>query len=381
MRKWIGIIVLAAVLTIPLVKSELYVDDIKDIDVVLEDITPKEIHSGDEITLTIRVVNKGNKEGIVNSLELLLPSFFTYIDSYPSINESFKLCGGCSKLYFIYLKSKETTPTATYPLTIIVNEPNVVLKKKYELKVVSEPYLIIEGKNIKIYPSQSKKMEINLKNVGEGDAHDIFIMLNTNDFTLAGTNVIYVKELRSNQSLTLPIKIFANEELEPNIYKIPFTIEFKDDVNNKMNREYTLTADVISNVTLSFSSIIVEPTTIRIGDKGRLIIRVENLGEGTAKNIKVRVESDLPLFYTKSYIGSLEEDEDSSVVFSFEATKPGKHTFTITCEYEDDVGKKEIKERYEIYVRYRTDYVKYIVGLIILIILIGLWRYKNRGKN
>ena len=365
------------------VYAETYVEDAKDIDVILEDVLPKEIYAGDEITLILRVVNKGNKDGKINNLDLLLPRYFTYISSFPSLNESFQLCGGCSKLYFVYLKAHEHTPTATYPLTFIVNEPNLELKKKYELKVIAEPYLVVESDNIVIAPSQRKHVTINLTNIGEGSAHDIFIKLNTNNFAFAGTNVIYIKKLDYKKSLSVPINLFANEKLEPGIYSIPITLEFKNDVNEKKEVEYSLTAEVISNVSLSFSSINVEPSSLRIGDEGALMIRVENPGEGTAKNIEVSISSDLPLSYTKAYVGSLEEEEDSAVVFSFQASKPGKHIFTITCKYEDDEGKKEITETYELYVAYRTDYLKIILLVLIPVSALILWKYfkKRKGGN
>ncbi len=386
MRKEIKVFkvfIVLALLLFPKVYAETYVEDTKDIDVILEDVLPKEIYAGDEITLTLRVVNKGNKDGKINNIGLLLPQYFTYISSFPSLNESFQLCGGCSKLYFVYLKAHEHTPTATYPLTFIVNEPNLELKKKYELRVVAEPYLIVESDNILIAPSQRKRVVINLTNIGEGNAYDIFIKINTNDFAFSGTNVIYIKKLDYKKSLNVSINLFANEKLEPGIYKIPLTLEFKNDVNEKKQVEYSLTAKVISIVNLSFSSITVEPSPLRIGDEGTLMIRVENSGEGTAKNIEVSVSSDLPLSYTKAYVGTLEEEEDSAAVFSFYASTPGKHVFTITCRYEDDEGRKEITQNYELYVAYRTDYLKIILLVVIPAAALVLWRYfkKRKGGN
>ncbi|NPA38189.1 MAG: tetratricopeptide repeat protein, partial [Candidatus Nanohaloarchaeota archaeon] len=83
-----------------------------------------------------------------------------------------------------------------------------------------------------------------------------------------------------------------------------------------------------------------------------------------------------------SYIGSLEEDEDSSVVFTFIPKEAGTHNIKIEVSYKDDTGHKQIVENYSLnVVKRKKDYAKYVVISLVVVGIVAYFGTKAYTKN
>ncbi|MFH1365103.1 MAG: hypothetical protein ABIH28_00775, partial [archaeon] len=106
-------------------------------------------------------------------------------------------------------------------------------------------------------------------------------------------------------------------------------------------------------------------------DTVELTLRIENVGEGDAKSI--RVYTNHPFQGIKqAFLGKLASDEDGPAVFTFIADKSGEFDFPVTISYYDDFGEKEFKSNVDLTILEKKTNVGGIIFAITLIILLGV---------
>jgi len=121
---------------------------------------------------------------------------------------------------------------------------------------------------------------------------------------------------------------------------------------------------------INIASVKTKPVLPLKGDTVELTIRIENIGEGVAKSIKIY--ADHPFQGIKqTFIGSLKLNEDGPSIFTFIANKSGEIEFPVTISYSDDFGEKEVKTNVGISVLEKPSNIGSIIFSIMFIVLIG----------
>lgn len=186
----------------------------------------------------------------------------------------------------------------------------------------------------------------------------------------------------SERFLLYHMKTSANAT--PGTYLIKYVLSYTSQqfsFKEEGNFSITVTGE---EAELNLASVKTKPVLPRQGETVELTLRIENVGEGDAKSIKVY--SDYPFKGVKqSFIGSLEPNEDAPAIFTFIADKPGEFKFPVTITYSDDFGAKETKTDVEISVIEKKSDLGTIMLIVFIVIVFGLIIFyllrKNKAKD
>lgn len=135
---------------------------------------------------------------------------------------------------------------------------------------------------------------------------------------------------------------------------------------------------------IGIASIKTTPILPYEGDMVELTLRIENVGKGDAKSIKVYTE--YPFKGTKqSFIGKLASDEDGPAIFTFIAEKAGEFEIPLIIKYIDDFGEKEVKSEIKLTIlEKKKDTKTIILAILVLLVIICETIYfirANRKKD
>lgn len=108
------------------------------------------------------------------------------------------------------------------------------------------------------------------------------------------------------------------------------------------------------------------------GDTVEMTLRIENVGKGDAKSIRVYVNHSFDGI-KQTFIGKLASDEDGPAVFTFIADKYGEFEFPVTIFYYDDFGEKEFNSKIDMTILEKETNIELIlfISITCFIILIG----------
>ncbi len=134
-------------------------------------------------------------------------------------------------------------------------------------------------------------------------------------------------------------------------------------------KNYNITFDIVGDkAELSIASLKTNPVLPRKGETVELTMRIENTGDGTAKEVEVYL--DHPFQGLKqSFIGALDSDEDGPSILTFIVDESGEFEFPVTISYKDDFGVNEIKTNVKIEVlKKKTNIGTIIFGIFLIAI-------------
>ena len=352
------------------------------ISTVAESITPYPVEPGQDFTVQLRVYNDGGERGENISVDFLESEAFFLTGKDDDFNKPFGLCAGCSKDNIFYFTVLPDVKSGEYPLIFKIKERNIIHEEKVFVRVIGQPDIIFEAKvqNDSVMPDSSFDVELIVKNVGTGIARNIKIVPQTTGFVMGNANLIFIDEINPNNSIIKYVNFMVSDSNSPGPQKLEFTLAYKDEKSTAYSLEQSLGVKLLNNVKLDIAAVTTDPNPLEDGEKAIITVRVENLGEGDANNIQVRLGKDGFEGQTKAYIGKLKEDEDAPAVFSLIPSKPGKHELTVIVSYEDDLGTHEISEELELLVLKKSNTNGFIL-IVIVLALVGFLAYTFLRKK
>ena len=121
-------------------------------------------------------------------------------------------------------------------------------------------------------------------------------------------------------------------------------------------------------------------TDIALNLKGR----IENVGEGNARDVRILLDSELE-GNKIAYLGKIERDDDEPTIFTLKANKGGEIINKIKLTYKDDFGEHEFIEEFPLKI-YQNKKSSISTILVILVVVVGLTYYfffvkKKKGKK
>ena len=378
----ITMIVMLLIITCASASRPIYDTDTPAISTVAESITPYPVEPGQDFTVQLRIYNDGGEKGENISVDFLESKAFFLTGKDDNFNKPFGLCVGCSKDNIFYFTVLPDVKSGEYPLIFKIKERNIIHEEKVFVRVIGQPDIIFEAKvqNDSVMPDSSFDVELIVKNVGTGIARNIKIVPQTTGFVMENANLIFIDEINPNNSIIKYVNFMVSDSNSPGPQKLEFTLAYKDEKSTAYSLEQSLGVKLLNNVKLDIAAVTTDPNPINDGEKAIITVRVENLGEGDANNIQVRLGKDGFEGQTKAYIGKLKEDEDAPAVFSLIPSKPGKHELNVIVSYEDDLGTHEISEELELLVLKKNNTNGFIL-IVIVLALVGFLAYTFLRKK
>lgn len=241
-------------------------------------------------------------------------------------------------------------------------------------------------------PGKEGTIEIEVDNILNDDVTDVSLSLQFNDtpFIPVGTSEQSADEIQEGEDEDFFFTIKASNTVEPGNYEIPFTIsyELNGDVKTKTG---TIGIQVDADPELSFTAATENPI---VDEQGQITLRIINKGFFNARfvSIKVLPEDFTLLSESEAYIGEVESDDFESQSFDvlFTKTNPTFRAIVTYKDFENNDKIQEIEIPLTVYTRERalelgiiqpTIVIYYIIGVVVLIILIILWRYLRKRQR
>ncbi len=349
-------------------KMSFYDTDSPVITASAESITPYPVEPGQDFSVQLRVYNEGGEQADNITVNFLESDVFFLTGKDDDFDKSFSLCSGCSKDNIFYFTVLPDVKSGEYPLIFKIKERDVIHKVKIFIRVIGKPDIIFDAQllNDSVAPDGSFDVRLNIKNVGTGKARNIKIIPQTQGFVMSNANLVFIDEIKPNETVVKQVHFMTSDSNKPGPQKVAFSINYKDEKSVDYSLEQSLGVKLLNKVKLDIAAVTVDPNPIKYGERAIVTVRVENLGEGDADNIQVRLKDGGFEGQTKAYIGKLKEDEDAPAVFSLIPYKSGKHNLEVIVSYNDDLGKHELTENLELLVTEKKNQTSLIVLILIL---------------
>ena len=264
---------------------------------------------------------------------------------------------------------------------------------------------LIESSLTEVNLGQTQELKLKVKNIGSSKAINVLVGFDE-DRTVTSTGVIVerniislgstralIDELNVNEEKEISLKIAVNSSSELKAYNLPVKIIFRDE-----NRaEYSLTRyiglNVVQKPELDLTVNEIKPKFYP-GSSNDLIIDIFNSGLANAKNIVVKVESEIfeEIDLEKVFIGSLDSDDfDSFTVKPIlkKTIEPGTYIVKVSTYFKSENGNQiQLVKEFNVKV-YSASEISgngnafgWVLPLIVIIIIVivGFWFFKLRKK-
>ncbi|MBU0929571.1 MAG: hypothetical protein KJ623_00690 [Nanoarchaeota archaeon] len=173
------------------------------------------------------------------------------------------------------------------------------------------------------------------------------------------------------------------EDAVPGTYIFKYVLEYGPGVNSTIKDKGEFSVNIIGKkANLNIASLKTKPTIPVEDEIVELTLRIENYGKGEANSVKVRLAHDFKGI-KESYIGTLQPDEDSPVVFTFIPSKKGEYNIPVTITYLDDFGRKDILTEINLVIFKKETNVGLIVLILVLIggVIGGVYYFLKKSKK
>lgn len=178
----------------------------------------------------------------------------------------------------------------------------------------------------------------------------------------------------SDRFITYHMKV--SENAIPGTYSFNYKLYYgsqKSQTQSKESFEITVLGDTAD---LGIASMKVEPLLPSQGDNVEITMRIENVGKGVAKSISVYTNHSF-MGLKKTFIGTLDPNEDGPSVINFIANQSGEYEFPVIINYRDDFGEKQLNTSINFIVLEKKKNIGETIIILLVIIIIGGLLYYN----
>ncbi len=350
--------------------------------ITTSNLDPNVVEPGNDLTVDFNILNSGDEMSRDVKIEVEENDVFFFKEKYLS-NDLKYICAGCSYDATYYFTVKPNIVSGIYPITFdIIHDDNQITTQTINVKVQGIPDLIINKDNLegkKLYPSEEFNLEITLNNVGTSNAKNIKVTSSMPSIIKVGSDTDYINNIKINEEKVISNKFKIDENLDPGLYQIPFTITFEDDFGNSYTKTINVGVEVLNSAQLDIQYLKLNSYSLNLFKEFEISGMIENIGYGEAKNIYVTAQTDLEGF-KKSFVGTLDKDEDSPIQFRLKANEVGNHEIKLVVHFTDDFGEHSIEESLNVQVTKPTNQLYTIIGVIVVLVLLILGK-KLMKKN
>jgi hypothetical protein len=395
---------------------------------------PPFVRPGDEnVTIQLTVTLESGEYDDVE-VELILPRFFS-----PSRegSETFRL-GDMSTSDIqkpplgIAVFQVDVSPDAVYgdyTVQVYIRTKSGAFIDSFTVHVVGETLVEITGVSTSIdpiEPGSDFELGIMVKNIGSNAIKWMKVILNPNPSVsqdMSGQMTGQLTQVTTQTPVAMPspviIPIFSDLErvfkdispgqkvsasyslsvevgAESKNHAMTVTLVYQDETGMVLTESRTIGIKIKGSPSLELQGIEVDPTVPYHGDEAIISVTLENSGTAEARSVKVVLQSSLGQY--TSFIGTMKRNENNAAVFKMlipeveksfpemiinnllNRTETNMYSLTIQVFYEDAGGEqKGFIETWDLTTKTMTDRtVYYILGGILLIIVVAVWRLQSR---
>jgi len=342
--------------------------------------------SVDVVNMTIK-----NNGGIAKGLKIKISEDDSGIALYGT-NEIYvgDLTGETTITMMLDSRDAEDGPVDV-PLVLIYNDEIGVAHEETDyvrMTVKKEKLDIIFDQKSDVVTRQESTLVLTLNNNGNEDLKDIRLSFTSEDIKMRDGSEFDFNDVSKGGEATVSGTVFVT--LSPGLNLIPARMTWiENDVNKEQEITVPLTISSDADVGVYIET---KPAPLTAGTEHTLSVLVSNLGSYRIDNVDVEIDSDVlqTLDITnKQYIGSLENDDFSTVQFKTQIspfTAPGDYDMTVKINYRDQSG--EWKTRYinqpiTVYGMQTEEggILNYIIILVVLAVIVWFFFFRKKKKE
>ncbi|MGV8150106.1 MAG: COG1361 S-layer family protein [Candidatus Woesearchaeota archaeon] len=259
--------------------------------------------------------------------------------------------------FTLKVDEKAVQGTNTFKVLVRDSQSSIQVEETLSLFVQSrDTTLSIESVTImpqEISPGSEGTINIEVKNIAPNTFTDLSMKLYLQ--TIVGSTVVdlpfapvdssaeqRIYRLESGETESFKFKVQAYPDAESKVYKIPFTLEYYDNLGNKKNKSDYIGVVVNSNPEIST---ILDRTDIT-NDKrsGTVTLKIINKGLGEIKflNVVLQESDDYEILSESAvnYVGNLESDDYQTIDYKIALHKDTADiSIPVKLEYRDSTNK------------------------------------------
>ncbi|MEO2154972.1 MAG: hypothetical protein ABGW69_04150 [Nanoarchaeota archaeon] len=336
----------------------------------IKSIDPFNPKAGDLVKIDFRLTNNGDKGDYfyINFMNNSILNFVT-ISENPIYVPPYNY-----RDFTAYFKVNNNALSGSYPLIVKVKDSENNFEKTFTffVNIKNKANLVLSQKSNICLLNSNCNLYLLLINQDFGKARNIVIK-----FSLPSKS-IYLSEIKGNSDKLINTSIFIPEKLNYGLYLLKTKIFYLDENNNLIQKEEIIPLELKSNVNLEISQISYDR------NNNYIKIKVENPGYGKANNIVINVYIPKLNLNKSFFIGTLNENEDSSIYFYLPKVNKKENLKLLINLKWDDYKEKTKNYTYTITV-YSKESKNYMIYLITLILISGstyfVYRQIKKKKN
>ena len=357
-----------------------------ELEIVLDKLSPQPVEPGQDLVLSIRLVNEFSE--IENVKLTILPDSPIILkndnDRIINIGKMIKF-GAVTETYSLHIDPLAVSGAyeVEFQVLWLSNDQQRETNKTFKVMVRGVPQLAISNTIIEpeiISPGNNFNLNFSVSNNGTGIASAIRVtsLIENLPFISIGTNTRIIEKLSPASSKKLEYRLLAKDNAEPASYSVPIRLDYQSEDGRNFSSSELVGVNVLGKGRLNIAGINTDPSRIEKGNYLTLTIRIENAGNGNAKSVKANI--DIPFRGTKTaFLGKIEPDNDAPAIFNLYADDAGDYRYNLTVQYEDDLGTHETREELMMTVS-PGDRTSVFVIILFIIAVIGVYWFFIRRK-
>lgn len=256
------------------------------------------------------------------------------------------------------------------------------------MTVKKEALDIVFEQESDVVTKEEGTLVLSIVNTGDEELKDVKLSFTDSDLKLRGRNEMDFGDIAVGGKSTVSATVFAT--FSPGLNLVPAEITWTEkDVNKEEQLDVPLTISSDADVGVYIET---KPAPLTVGEEHTLSVLVSNLGSYRIDNVDVELKSDILEtldISNKQYIGSLENDDFSTVQFKTRigsSVSPGDYTMKIEIDYRDQSGEwktKTITQPITVNAMQADEGGIFNLLLPVAVVLVLVWYFflRKRGKK
>ncbi len=351
-------------------------------------LVPTVIEPGESGNLVLTVANVGTEYARSVKLTVKPHSFITFGTSKYSL-QTIAPSGSIQISVPITVSSLASEGSTSVFLSVEYNEGDsagsVTTETSISLSITKRS--LIEISNVTydedlIEQGDVVKMNIELKNVGNGNIKDIFVALKnrTQPFVSArGDMEVYLGNIQPGRTSMASFDIIINKDAETKAYSVPVTLTYYDETGTQHTEERYIGLKIsgLPDFVVTLES----QSNMYVGRTGELTISIANRGTATASFLLARFDGVYDITPEEYYIGDLEQDDYETITLdmSLVGVSVGKRALNIELAYKDPYNQETTTtETVDFTVHRAPPFSLSITHIVIIVaaLVIIIWKRK-----
>jgi len=289
------------------------------------DVNPSVVAPGESFTAEVTLDNTGDDSSYFKELVLETPEEFTVIEGLNLGGN--ELCDYCKDEDTVRVKAEETINSGSYSFEVRPDpssDTGYGSSDSFQIVVDGRPDLLLKIRNSTVSQEGEDSVDLAVENLGSETAYQISgsldipgIERDPNNFALGS--------LEPGEKVVREIGVRSSDDVRPGVKSAALSFSYRHG-SEILSVSDEASIKVLKDPELAVSNL--QPEDPVIGESNRLLVEMENVGNGEAKSITSNLNCDnASLDRNKAFVGSLENSESVPAVYQV-----NPDTSVVDCE-------------------------------------------------